>query len=147
MDGLKPITLSSKDKGLLKPRLCPNCPESNIPESKFCSKCKFVLTYDAYDEKIGEAERTKKELTTLEQKTTTLQTTVEEMQKRFNQLIEDGQRKAILHEIKMRELKGESNPQQLTDQEIKDILYEDYLEDFQPQAEGFFRLKKQQKHK
>jgi integrase/recombinase XerD len=36
----------------LKPKACPNCSESNIPDSKFCKKCRMVLTYDAYQETL-----------------------------------------------------------------------------------------------
>src|SRR5215213_1336448 len=49
MDGLKPIS-PTRNRTLLKPRLCPNCFETNKPESRFCSKCKFVLTFDAFNE-------------------------------------------------------------------------------------------------
>lgn len=70
MDGLTPpstITNSSK-KGLLKPRLCPNCSETNKPESRFCSKCKFVLTFDAFNETVIDAERAKEEQQKLKEK-------------------------------------------------------------------------------
>jgi hypothetical protein len=68
MDGLTPpstITNNSK-KRLLKPRQCPNCDETNIPESRFCSKCKFVLTFDAFNEATQDAEATRKRLERLE---------------------------------------------------------------------------------
>jgi integrase len=63
MDGLTPSSANSTQgrKGLLKPKQCPNCSESNKPESKFCSKCKFVLTFDAFNEAIEEKEKTAKE--------------------------------------------------------------------------------------
>jgi hypothetical protein len=32
----------------LKPKQGPNCSEPNKPDSKFCAKCRMVLTYDAY---------------------------------------------------------------------------------------------------
>jgi integrase len=39
------------DKGVqidqLRPKQCPNCSEPNKPDSKFCVKCRIVLTYDA----------------------------------------------------------------------------------------------------
>jgi hypothetical protein len=41
---------------LLKPQQCPNCLEPNKPDSKFCSKCKTVLTYDAFIETNKEIE-------------------------------------------------------------------------------------------
>ncbi|HEU4824773.1 MAG TPA: hypothetical protein VFS97_15230 [Nitrososphaeraceae archaeon] len=46
----------------------PNCDETNRNDSKFCSKCKYVLHYDAYNEKIEEAEHTKKELEEMKEK-------------------------------------------------------------------------------
>jgi hypothetical protein len=63
----------SSSKGLLKPKLCPNCDESNKSDSKFCVNCKFVLScdtfYEAVEEKekaAREAERAKKALEELE---------------------------------------------------------------------------------
>ena len=42
------------DKGIridqLKPKTCTNCNEPNKIESKFCVKCKMVLSYDAYED-------------------------------------------------------------------------------------------------
>jgi hypothetical protein len=44
------------DKGIqldqLRPKQCPNCSEPNKPDSKFCAKCRMVLSYDAYSETI-----------------------------------------------------------------------------------------------
>jgi integrase/recombinase XerD len=59
-DGLPVASIAGKGgvtKGLLKPKQCPNCDEPNKPESKFCTKCKFVLSFDAFNE--IEEERTK----------------------------------------------------------------------------------------
>ena len=56
----------SKNKNLLKPIQCPNCSESNIPQSKFCTKCKFVLSFDAFNETLQEGEQSKKRLERLE---------------------------------------------------------------------------------
>ena len=47
--GLKP-KLEEIDK--LKPTQCPNCKELNKIDSKFCSKCRMVLSYDAYTQVI-----------------------------------------------------------------------------------------------
>jgi integrase/recombinase XerD len=38
----------------LKYKQCPNCSEPNKPDSKFCAKCRMVLTYDAYKETVVE---------------------------------------------------------------------------------------------
>jgi integrase len=37
----------------LRPKQCPNCSEPNKPDSKFCAKCRMVLTYDAYHETLS----------------------------------------------------------------------------------------------
>jgi integrase len=37
---------------ILKAKTCPNCLESNKPDSRFCAKCRMVLTYDAYSETL-----------------------------------------------------------------------------------------------
>jgi hypothetical protein len=50
---------SSTAKNLLKLKLCPNCDETNKPESKFCARCKFVLTFDAFHEAIEEGKGSK----------------------------------------------------------------------------------------
>lgn len=63
MDGLAaPINSTNRGKkGLLRPRQCPNCSETNTPESRFCGKCKFVLSFDAFNEASEEKARTAKE--------------------------------------------------------------------------------------
>jgi integrase len=61
-DGLVPAATAAAKKDLLKPKLCPNCEESNVPGSRFCTKCKFVLSFDAFNETIQESENTKKQL-------------------------------------------------------------------------------------
>jgi integrase/recombinase XerD len=44
------------DKGIqldqLRPKQCPNCSEPNKPDSKFCAKCRMILSYDAYNETL-----------------------------------------------------------------------------------------------
>jgi integrase/recombinase XerD len=84
MDGLAPLSSiggrDKKKKDLLKPKQCPNCDETNKPESKFCAKCQYVLSFDAFNEAIEEkakaakeAEETKKRLEELEAKQEILQ--------------------------------------------------------------------------
>ena len=47
---------------ILKSRDCSNCKESNKPESKFCIKCKMVLSYDSYKETLEKLNRSVKRL-------------------------------------------------------------------------------------
>ncbi len=49
----------------LKPKECPNCNEPNKPDSKFCAKCRMVLSYDAYTETVEEKQQNNDALTTL----------------------------------------------------------------------------------
>jgi hypothetical protein len=51
---------------LITPKQCPNCFESNIPDCKFCTKCKMILTYSAYEETLEEQKKKDKRLEDLE---------------------------------------------------------------------------------
>jgi integrase/recombinase XerD len=54
------------DKGIqidqLRPKQCPNCSEPNKVDSKFCAKCRMILSYDAYSETIEKHEEDKNSL-------------------------------------------------------------------------------------
>jgi integrase len=66
---LEAYGIISKDKHLseaLKPKQCPNCSEPNKPESKFCAKCKMVLTYDAYNETLESEKQKEDKLSSME---------------------------------------------------------------------------------
>ena len=80
IDGLVTPNSKNKNKNLLSPKQCPNCDETNKPESRFCVKCKFVLSFDAFngieEEKertAKEAENTKRELEEMKAQMTVLQ--------------------------------------------------------------------------
>jgi hypothetical protein len=49
------------DKGIqldqLKPKQCPQCSEPNKVDSKFCGKCRMVLSYDAYEETLEQQKK------------------------------------------------------------------------------------------
>jgi hypothetical protein len=51
---------------LITPKQCPNCFESNIPDCKFCTKCKMILTYSAYEETLEEQKKKDKRLEDLQ---------------------------------------------------------------------------------
>ena len=50
----------------LRPKQCPNCAEPNKPDSKFCAKCRMVLTYDAYSETLESDKQKEDRLTVIE---------------------------------------------------------------------------------
>jgi hypothetical protein len=67
------ITKDQKLSYALRPKQCPYCNEPNKPDSKFCAKCRMVLTYDAYSETL-EAEKQKEDkLTMIEERFNTMQ--------------------------------------------------------------------------
>jgi hypothetical protein len=57
--GLKP---KLEDINKLKPVSCPNCGELNKIDSKFCVKCRMILSYDGYIETIQDSEKQKSQL-------------------------------------------------------------------------------------
>jgi integrase/recombinase XerD len=61
----------------LNPRTYPNCNEGNTQDARFCSKCKMILTYDAYSETVVEKQEKDKQIETLIKK-----------QEHFEQLIQ-----------------------------------------------------------
>jgi integrase/recombinase XerD len=70
---LEAYGLINKDKqeiDKLKPKVCPNCGNSsdNKPDSKFCMKCRMVLTYDSYNELLQEKELKQSEVKILIEK-------------------------------------------------------------------------------
>jgi integrase/recombinase XerD len=52
------IVTPDKKELNIRSRQCPNCNEPNKPDSKFCAKCRMVLTYDAYSDTL-ESEKQK----------------------------------------------------------------------------------------
>jgi integrase/recombinase XerD len=63
--------LTTKNKissDILIPKSCPNCNEPNKPGSKFCAKCRMVLTYDAYNETLENQKEKEDKLTTMEER-------------------------------------------------------------------------------
>ena len=65
----------------LRPKQCPNCSEPNKPDSRFCAKCRMVLTYDAYNETLGEQQKKESEIGILKQK-------YEKMEEKFQKILE-----------------------------------------------------------
>jgi hypothetical protein len=57
------------DKGIqiqqLRSKQCTNCNEPNKPDSRFCAKCKMILSYDAYEETLQEQEKQKSDMNNL----------------------------------------------------------------------------------
>ncbi|PWU79206.1 MAG: hypothetical protein DLM72_18670 [Candidatus Nitrosopolaris wilkensis] len=87
-DSILAYGIVTKDKSqlsVLRPKSCPNCSEPNKPDSKFCAKCRMVLTYDAYSETIEEKDQKENEIQNLKQQ----MISVQESQKEICDLLKD----------------------------------------------------------
>ena len=62
------LTPKSEQVDKLRPKACPNCSEPNKVDSKFCAKCRMVLSYDAYTETIEQKEQQTDKLAKMEAK-------------------------------------------------------------------------------
>jgi hypothetical protein len=74
------------DKGIqidqLKPKQCPNCNEGNKPESKFCAKCRMVLSYDFYEETVDNKQERDDAIAILSDQVMKLMAEVQELKNR-----------------------------------------------------------------
>ncbi len=62
------LTKDQKVIDILKPKQCPNCNEPNKPDSKFCAKCRMVLTYDAYSETLQNEKQKEDKINIMEER-------------------------------------------------------------------------------
>ncbi|MGA9841536.1 MAG: hypothetical protein WBQ25_04410 [Nitrososphaeraceae archaeon] len=67
------ITKDHKLSDALKSKQCPNCSEPNKPDSKFCAKCRMVLTYDAYSETVEDRQTKENEVKNLKEQMAAMQ--------------------------------------------------------------------------
>jgi integrase len=83
--GIIPKDQQSVD--VLRPKQCPNCQEPNKPDSRFCVRCRMVLTYDAYNETLEKQQEKESEVQKLQQKyEQDMKAMREDMEKKFQQL-------------------------------------------------------------
>ena len=64
---------SNEEVDVLKPKHCPNCNEPNRPDSKFCAKCRLILSFAAYNETLEEQKKKEDKLAVIEDKFNTMQ--------------------------------------------------------------------------
>ena len=79
---LEAYGIISKGKQLseaLRPKQCPNCNEPNKPDSKFCAKCRMVLTYDAYSETLESEKQKEDRVSILERQMQSLVSTLSKL--------------------------------------------------------------------
>jgi integrase/recombinase XerD len=82
------ITPKGQQIEQLRPKQCPNCSEPNKSDSKFCAKCRMVLTYDAYSETLEKQQEKDSQITVLMKKQ-------EKFEQLIQSLIDTGQLKPV----------------------------------------------------
>jgi predicted nucleic acid-binding Zn ribbon protein len=93
----------------LKTKHCPNCSEPNKPDSKFCAKCRMVLTYYAYSETLQEQKKKESEVQILKEKyEQDMNSMREEMNQQFSQIMSMIQQNPRLAQVKPEILKSKS---------------------------------------
>jgi integrase/recombinase XerD len=92
---LEAYGIITKDKQLLsdalKPKQCPNCQEPNKPDSKFCAKCRMVLTYDAYNETLECQKEKEDQLNTVQSQLDSMQSQIQSLMSAFSNMQEQPQ--------------------------------------------------------
>ena len=73
------VTKENRLSDALKPKQCPNCSQPNKPDSRFCTHCHMVLTYDAYNETVEEKSEKDKEVQTLKEQVSSMQSAQKEI--------------------------------------------------------------------
>ena len=76
--GLKP---KQEEIDKMQPVQCPNCGEGNRIDSKFCGKCRMILSYDAYTETVDEKQQDSDALATLSDQIEKLTMEVQQLKK------------------------------------------------------------------
>ena len=95
---LEAYGIISKDKQLsevLRPKQCPNCNEPNKQDSKFCAKCRMVLTYDAYSETLESEKQKEDRVSVLEKQFNVMQSQMQSLLSTLSKLTEQGQVNAV----------------------------------------------------
>jgi UTP-glucose-1-phosphate uridylyltransferase len=73
------VTKDKQKSNALKPKQCPNCNEPNKPDSKFCAKCRMILTYNAYEETLENSTEKDDAISTLSDQVMKLMAEVQEL--------------------------------------------------------------------
>ena len=82
--GIIPKDQQSVD--VLRLKQCPNCNEPNKPDSKFCAKCRMVLTYDAYNETLEGQKQKEDQLNTVQSQLNNMQSQIQSLMSAFSNM-------------------------------------------------------------
>jgi hypothetical protein len=76
---------------VLRPKQCPQCQEPNKPDSRFCSRCRMVLTYDAYNETLEGQKQKDDKISSLENTVSMIQAQIQSLMSAFSNMKEQPQ--------------------------------------------------------
>jgi hypothetical protein len=62
------VTKNNNMIDTLNPKICPNCNEGNALDTKFCSKCKMIMSYEGYQEALESQKQKEDEITKLQKR-------------------------------------------------------------------------------
>jgi integrase/recombinase XerD len=62
------VTKNNVPIDTLNPKICPNCNEGNTIDSKFCSKCKMIMSFEGYQEALESQKQKEDEITELKKR-------------------------------------------------------------------------------
>ncbi len=63
----------------LNPKMCPNCNEGNTVDSKFCSKCKMIMSFEGYQEALESQKQKENQLTMMQKQFDNMQSMLEKL--------------------------------------------------------------------
>jgi hypothetical protein len=89
--GIIPNSKDQQSIDVLRPKQCPNCSEANKPDSKFCAKCKMVLTYDAYNETLEGQKQKDDQLKAVQLQLDSMQSQIQSLMSAFSNMQEQPQ--------------------------------------------------------
>jgi integrase/recombinase XerD len=73
------VTKNNVPIDTLNPKVCPNCNEGNTVDSKFCSKCKMIMSYEGYQEALESQKHKEDELKDMKVQFNTMQSMLEKL--------------------------------------------------------------------
>ena len=83
----------------LQSKQCPNCSEPNKPDSKFCNKCRMVLTYDAYSETLEDQKEKEDRITAMEKEFSSVKSMIENLLKSLSKTTDQHQLNAVAQSL------------------------------------------------
>jgi integrase/recombinase XerD len=92
----------------LNPKICNQCGESNTQDTRFCSKCKMIMSFEGYQEVLEEQKKKEDKLAAMEDKFNTMQLQMQTLLSIIGSVNSSAQKKEL---AKMLIEKGMYSPQ------------------------------------